>query len=68
MGSVDTHNHLVMGLTTKCDSMLTTLGWACEELFGSYVFHGAQTVFLLMKSAVAFHCLIEEKVSVNEHV
>ena len=26
MRSVDTHNQLVMGLTTKCDSILTTLG------------------------------------------
>ena len=40
MRSVDTHNQLAMGLTTKCDSILTTLGWACEELFGSMFFMG----------------------------
>ena len=36
MGSVE----MVMGLTTKCDSMLTKLGCACEELFGSMFFMG----------------------------
>ena len=39
-----------------------------RRAFWLHVFHVAQTVFLLMKSAVASHDLIEEKVSVNEHV
>ena len=28
------------GHTTNGDSMLSTLGWACEELFGSYFING----------------------------
>ena len=54
MGSVD--GQMVMGLTTNCGSMLTALGWACEQRFGSYFIHGV-TDFILAdgKCRYAFH-------------
>ena len=40
---------MAMGIQSNCNSMLTMLGWACEEPFGSHHSWASQTLFWLVK-------------------